>query len=165
MSFFHKMKKNKQFQLSRFFNLIRALFPRWSFFDRLGHTYELHFRQTPEQVWQLVSFEQSRTWPQFFVGLIFNPTLNEALAQFNIIEHFVQDLQEYKKTETFSENFNISNLTTYKMLITLLKIKMKSLSQQTHKSSLQFQIIARSSTEILEVYCSDFFLLESDAST
>jgi hypothetical protein len=69
-------------------NQFRALFPKWSFFDRVASPYILEIKIQEE--WQHFQFDQKRTWYSLFV----NPDLNLALAQVNLLEHFIQDPSE-----------------------------------------------------------------------
>jgi hypothetical protein len=106
-------------------NLFRALFPRWNFFDQISHRFELEYKTSKSGQWQKISFDQKRT----LLSPLINPSYNLALAQINIIEHFVSDLEERK-----------NNQTSYKLLLSLVKVKLLALG--ISKEKIQFQVVA-----------------------
>ena len=65
-----------------------------------------------------------------------------ALAQMNIIEHFVSDLQDSKE-----------NPTSYKLLISLVKVKLAELGINNQK--IQFKIISMTESETDDVFVSE----------
>jgi hypothetical protein len=106
-------------------NLFRAIFPRWNFFDQITHRFELEYKTSKTSQWQKISFDQKRA----LLSPIINPSCNLALAQINIIEHFVSDLEEGSRTQT-----------SYKLLLSLVKIKLSALG--IHSEKIQFQVVA-----------------------
>lgn len=70
-------------------NFFRALFPHWSFFDRVVNSYDLEVKLQGEEAWQRVSFDQKRS----FFSLNVNAELNLALANVSLLEHFARDLE------------------------------------------------------------------------
>jgi hypothetical protein len=138
------------FRFNIFINLIRALFPRWNFFDRVGHHFEIEIKIKDSSVWQKISFEQERRSFSLFV----NPMMNLALAQVNIIEHFVSDLGDLQKVRAEIESREIQALTTFKMLLALLQVKMKDF--EIGPAAFQFKILACSPSEKSDVYISDW---------
>lgn len=93
-------------------NLFRALFPQWSFFDRVVNSYQLEVRSPGESAWQTVSFDQKRS----FFSLNLNGEMNLALANVSLLEHFARDLEEVSPEQ-------IKNLSTYKMVRSLVEVK------------------------------------------
>lgn len=106
-------------------NLFRAIFPRWNFFDQISHRFELEYKTSKTSQWHKISFDQKRT----LFSPIINPSCNLALAQINIIEHFVSDLEEGSE-----------NQTSYKLLLSLVKVKLSALGIRSEK--IQFQVVA-----------------------
>lgn len=106
-------------------NLFRAIFPRWNFFDQISHRFELEYKTSNSKQWQKISFDQTRT---IFSPLI-NPSCNLALAQINIIEHFVTDLEEGNKEQT-----------SFNLLLSLVKVKLATLG--VNQGEIQFQVVA-----------------------
>lgn len=124
------------FKFKVFLNLIRALFPKWNFFDRIAYTFELHFKLKPSASWQQIKFDQYHT----NAGLFINEKCNLSLAEFNIVEHFANDVQEHLSS--------ITTLTSYKLLTSLLESKLST-------TDFQFKILAVSPAEKIDIYVSD----------
>ena len=119
-------------------NLFRALFPYWSFFDRVRFSYELRFREQGSENWEIISFNEKRR----LLGLFFNPNINITMAQVNIIEHFVRDIHERQGS--------VEEFTTYKMLRSLVKFKINK------SGTIQFKITAVGHAETTDVFLSDW---------
>lgn len=124
-----------------FLNLIRVLFPNWNFFDQIGHSLAIEYRSSNTDFWQTLELSASRG----FTGLFFNPEVNLALAQGNIIEHFARDAQEQPE--------NIENLSSYKMLRSMLKLNSPSVDK------IQFKLTARKDNEFQILYTSNWLQL------
>lgn len=133
-------------KLKKFFYLVRALFPRWNFFDRVGFQFNLYFCTDQNSTWTPFNFNQRRRPGQIF----FNPHFNLALAHISIIQHFVHDLQSDK---------NVESLTSFRLLKSFVETY---LSEQNIKSnSAQFKIVAQRATETLELFTSTSFSVNS----
>ena len=109
-------------------NLIRALFPKWNFFDQVGHHFQLQFRFEENSEWQKVSFDCDR--PP--LGLFFNPIGNLALAQNHILENFAQNPDDNQLVQK------------------LLRFKLSE--QKIQSGSVQYRVLALSEVQITEVY-------------
>jgi hypothetical protein len=71
--------------------LLRSFFPKWQFFHSLGQTPRLHYRhQTADEwsEWRKFTPRARRSPSQLF----YNPHVNLALAEQNLVELLVQDL-------------------------------------------------------------------------
>ena len=71
--------------------LLRSFFPKWQFFHSLGQTPRLHYRhQTADEwsEWRKFTPRARRRPSQLF----YNPCVNLALAEQNLVELLVQDL-------------------------------------------------------------------------
>ena len=150
-----KIHSRAGFNPTLFFSLIRALFPYWSFFDRVGHQFELEFKVPDSKSWEPMSFEQARNRFSF----VFNANCNEAMAQVNIIEHFARDIQELQILNPAIHSRDVQNLTTFKLLKSLLKVKIKD--YELESKTIQFKILAESPNEKVVIYISDWISLES----
>ena len=126
----------------------RALFPRWNFFDQVAYSFEIEVLVSGSTRWQIIDFLQDRKW----YHLVYNPNVNLLLAQVNVVEHFVSDLQMMPPTT------KVDGLTTYKMLAALVACKIKSTTRQA--DSAQFKIVAQKSEEKIDLYVSDWIQLE-----
>ena len=126
----------------------RALFPRWNFFDQVAYSFEIEVLVSGSTRWQIIDFLQDRKW----YHLVYNPNVNLLLAQVNVVEHFVIDLQEMPPAG------KVDGLTTYKMLVALVACKIKSVIRQA--DSAQFKIVAQKSEEKIDLYVSDWIQLE-----
>lgn len=124
--------------------LFRALFPRWDFFDKIGHRFDLEFKTEGSNSWNDIEFSQKRTPLGFFL----NPETNLAMAQVNIIEHFVSDLQDSPQEDP-------QNFTSYKLLSALVKQKLTA--YEFNSTSVQFRVIARKNELKEAIFYSNFF--------
>lgn len=149
-----KISSRAGFNPTLFLKLIRALFPYWSFFDRVGHQFELEFKVPDAKQWEPISFEQVRSR----ISFVFNPSGNEAMAQVNIIEHFAQDIQELQLINPAVHSKDVQNLTSFRLLKSLLKVKIRQYELPTN--IIQFKILADSPTEKIVIYISDWLSLE-----
>lgn len=131
----------------QFLTLIRVLFPKWNFFDHLGHRFHLKYRESASSSWVTLEFKSHRTFLNFF----FNPMHNLTLAQINIIEHFARDVQEY-------ESNRISSLVSFKLLKSLTEAH---LPQYSKSDSFQFQIDAYTRDSNIKLYESPWLKKES----
>jgi hypothetical protein len=142
----------RPFHFKTFLNLSRALFPQWHFFDQVGSTFELLFRISNSTSWEKVSFDQKHS----YIGIFINVSINEALAQFNVVEHFAHDIQELQfKDPTTKE---VESLCTFSLLRSLLNVKLNDLSYKTEL--FQFKIVACRGFEKMDIYVSDWISAE-----
>lgn len=90
--------------------------------------------------WQIYAWDHSlKPW-----SLFSNGTHNLGLAHFNILEHFVHDLQ---KTES-----NVENLTSYRLLSSFLSHELTTRWPDTLQ--IQFQIRIFQKSEKIEIFVS-----------
>ncbi|MBX3041017.1 MAG: hypothetical protein KF789_09960 [Bdellovibrionaceae bacterium] len=130
----------RAFRFDLFLSLIRAIFPRWDFFDRIAYHFDLEYETDSKKTWEKISFEQ-RLSP---LNLLFNADVNEALAQMNVIEHFAGDVQRLGDSE------HAESLTSYKLLRSLVWEKVPS-----PLASLRFRVVAVNPDERLVLYVSE----------
>lgn len=140
----------KNFHFKVFLNLIRALFPVWSFFDQTAYTFELHFLLPETHEWKRISFVQTLT-P---INIFFNPQVNEALAQFNIVEHFAKDIMELQKTGPSADEKKIRQLTSFLLLRSLVFSKVSDLGYLD--KTIQFKIVALNTQNKFDIYTSEW---------
>lgn len=149
--------KPRSFEFKLFLHLIRAIFPRWDFFEQVAYSFELSLKTPDSAGWEKLSFHQPR---QLFT-LFFNPGCNSKLAQYNVIEHFVQDLAELqKKTSTLQQELlstDVQALTSFKMLFVLIANRLPP--PELAHYCIQFKITACSPNEITDIYYSDWLPL------
>lgn len=112
----------------------RALFPNWNFFDQIAYSFEIHYKMPSSRDWQKISFDQK---PKIH-SLFFNPELNLALVEINVIEHFAQDVQQ---------NEDVKSLTSFKILQSIIKMNLQNIEENT-----RFKIVARSPEKTLDLY-------------
>ena len=140
---------SKKFQFNVFLNLIRSLFPHWNFFDQTAFTFELLFKDVNLKNWQLISFSQQRP----LLGIFYNPVVNGSLAQFNIVEHFANDILETKKEISEIDSKLAHNLPSYNLMRSLIETKLNEL--KVNAELFQFKIIARSKKDSIDIFISD----------
>src|SRR5687768_12181186 len=111
---------SKSFELKLFLNLIRALFPRWSFFEKVAYNFEIQFKIPNSSHWEPLTFEAKPSFMAFFL----NADCNLALAQVNIIEHFSQDVLELQSKEVTISSKEVQHLTSFRLLRSVLRTKL-----------------------------------------
>jgi hypothetical protein len=129
---------------------MRSLFPKWNFFDRIAYRFELEFKIPESEKWVGLKFVQTRQ-P---LNLLVNPENNLELAQVAIIEQFAGNIQELFLENPLIDSIKVKNLTTYKMLLSLLQLKLSEFDYQP--DSFQFKVVAVSPSERLDFYISDW---------
>jgi len=122
----------------QFLTSIRVLFPKWNFFDQLGHRFHLKYRESNSSNWSLLEFKSDRTFINFF----FNPTHNLTLAQINIIEHFARDVQLHEPNQ-------IESLVSFKLVKSLTEAYLPAFSKS---DSFQFLIEAYDQNSNFKLY-------------
>ncbi|MBC7538392.1 MAG: hypothetical protein H7281_06200 [Bacteriovorax sp.] len=142
-----------RFQFKIFVNLIRAMFPNWNFFDRIAYGFELEFKVKNSYKWERISFDQKR----LPLGLFISPNCSMALAQVNILEHFARDIQELQAIKTEIHSKDLEDLTTFKMLRSILRVKLNESGFED--KVIQFKIVACDQVEKIDVYISDWIIL------
>lgn len=151
----NSFEKRESFQFEIFLNLIRAIFPRWNFFERVAYGFELHFKVPDALKWEKISFDQKRTPLSLFV----NPSCNLALAQVCLLEHFARDIQELQQQDQLLASSEVQSLTSFKMVTSLLKSKLQD--YELESAAIQFKIVACGTADKVDVYISDWITLES----
>jgi hypothetical protein len=127
--------------------LVRVLFPRWNFFDRVGYQLVLDVKQTGGNSWLPLAFNASRSMG----GLFINPEVTRLHAEMTTLENFVQDVQPLIDHEGKVDSKRVKALTSFKMVRSMvLKRLMVSRADQV-----QFRVSAKSGDEIVVIYVSD----------
>lgn len=134
-----------------FFYLIRALIPRWNFFDHVNYQFELEFKIAGAETWEIVTFIQKKD----LFGLLINPETNLDMAKVNIIEHFAYDVQDLISTNTQIRFKDVQRLTSFKLLRSLIETQLKS--YELSNLTVQFKIVAANMEERKDIYISDWF--------
>lgn len=107
-----------------FWDLNRAIFPKWSFFDQTAHQFSLEIFNFQKSTWEPIRWTHRLRWWNIF----FNPDANLKMAQFNIVEHFSQDIQIIQSDQ-------ILNLVSFRLICNLIH-------KQTNQDRIQFRILA-----------------------
>lgn len=136
------------FQFSLFLSLIRSLFPRWDFFDQIAFSFIVDFKMSSDTQWKRLSFAQKHSSSR----LVFNPFVNEALAHSSVIEQFARDIQELQASKPNFADHELNQLTTYRLLCSLLHVKLKH--ENLHDGTFQFKITAQSQNQNVEIFTS-----------
>jgi hypothetical protein len=127
--------------------LVRSLFPRWNFFDRISYRLELEVKQTGAKDWLPISFNASRRMG----GLFVNPELTRLHAEMSLLESFVNDIQSLIEPDGLIDSARVQNLTSFKMVRALVFNKLMVSSTD----EIQFRVAARSGDEQVVIYSSD----------
>ena len=110
--------------------LLRGFFPKWQFFHSLGLTPRVYFRLQHNEDWSNWHKFMPRAKRQFS-HLIFNPQVNLALSEQNLVELLASDLA------ACSSETEVPQLVSYKMIDRLVREKAQLVSPY---SAYQFQI-------------------------
>ena len=134
-------------ELAMSLELIRSLFPRWNFFDRISYKLELEVKQTGTKGWLPISFNATRSMG----GLFVNPELTRLHAEMSLLENFANDIQSLVDPEGLVDSARVQSLTSFKMVRSLVMNKLMASTADT----IQFRVAARSGDEQLVLYSSD----------
>lgn len=131
--------------------LIRVLFPRWNFFDRLGFRLELEVKTAGGRDWQPLPFVATRT----FGGLFVNPTVTRMHAERTLLETFVEDVQKLVDPYGQVDSTRLQKLTTFKMVRSLVASRLAPASASSSADQIQFRVSAVAGDETAVLYVSD----------
>lgn len=116
------------------------IFPSWNFFDFVGDQIEVKFKLSEYMTWQKYSWDHEPS----AIGILFNPNHNLSLAHYNIVEHFVSDIQtDFKALESYS---------SYKLLCSFLGEDFFQRWPDT--SQFQFKIVVHKESEKIDLFTS-----------
>ena len=141
---------HSSFQFRLFLKLVRSLFPKWNFFDKLAHTFELHYKAQADQDWRCISFDQIHN----IKNIVFNPTVNLALAQFNVVEHFSTDVQELGFSNSLVTETTLQNLSSYRLMKSLIAVKLQEAKETSNR--FQFKIVALNESVNIDIFISEW---------
>lgn len=141
------------FNFKLFLALIRALFPRWNFFDFVGYNFQVSFKVPDQNHWEILSFEVERK----SMGLMLNSECNLNLAKVNIIEHFAQDIQNLTLELNQVSLLDLQKKASYLMLEEILKVELSQF--ELYQSTFQFKVTAIKDSERLDLFFSDWISL------
>lgn len=127
------------FRFDLFLSLIRAIFPRWDFFDRIAYHFDLEYETERDGSWERISFRRRFSLFHLFI----NTDLNEALAQMNLLDHFAHDVQSLDRPE------DATSLTSYKLVSSLVGAKAPAAV-----SPPRFRLVAVSPTDRIVLFVS-----------
>lgn len=142
-----------QFNFKLFLGLVRALFPRWNFFDFVGFTFQVAFKVPDQKHWETLSFEIERNT----FGLLLNPYGNMALAKFNILEHFVEEIQTLIAQNAQVSSQDLQKKVTYLMLVEILKQELAGYG--LNQGVFQFKVTALKNSEEVDLFFSEWISL------
>lgn len=143
------------FQWKNFLNLARALFPYWNFFDRVAYDFEIEFKIPNAVKWERIPFEARRA----ALDVFYSADANLKMAQVNIIEHFVGEIQDLQADDATLDSRDVQELTSFKLLFSLLSFRLKE--YEIGASQVQFKIVACGNDEEIDVYISDWLEVET----
>lgn len=121
-----KFLKNSCFQLSR------VIFPNWGFYDQVGDQFQLLIIDKATQKTFVADFH----FELKPVNFLFNSINHVKMAEKNVLEHFIADIQSCDNQDL------ISQLSSYKILIEIIK------SRTSNKfDCFKFQVLFKKNTE------------------
>lgn len=140
MGFGIQLKNPQSLRLSYF----RIFFPSWRFFEAPGDRLSFSVMSESQSFWHEVSFHQPI---RRFLIFFWNPIGNEKMARYNLLEHFVQDLEA---TNTYEDT---ELLTSFKLLQNMAAEEIKKIEKDFKKY--KFKISLNDEEDLL---ISDWFL-------
>jgi hypothetical protein len=81
--------------VDQFIHQLRVLFPKWSFFDQLGHRFYVKYQTAENKNWTRLEFKSQWKLLNFFC----NPIHNLTLAQMSAIDQLARDVQSHDQDE------------------------------------------------------------------
>lgn len=141
------------FNFKLFLGLIRALFPRWNFFDFVGFNFQVSFKSPDQNHWEIISFKVEKKTLRLFS----NPNGNLGLAKVNIIEHFAEDIQDMTLKMIEVSLQDLQKKASYLMLVEI--IKQELCNYDLDQNSFQFKVTAIKDSEEVDLFFSDWILL------
>jgi len=127
--------------------LLRVIFPRWNFFDRVRYQLVLEVKQFGTKEWLPISFNAARTTG----GLFINPEVTRLHAEMSLLENFAQDVQKLVDSNGQVESARVQALTSFKMVRSLVVNRLMVASE----ADVQFRISAKAGHESVVLYVSD----------
>jgi hypothetical protein len=125
------------FEVQTFLRLIRALFPRWDFFDSAGYRAVLQVRPVGAEEWQEVHFETERR-P---ANLLFNPFTNFAHLQESLLQQLIGDVSEAAGKNGQIEASQLDDLASFRMVRALAREEL--IKRDFFSGPFQFRLLAR----------------------
>ncbi len=127
--------------------LIRVIFPRWNFFDRIGYQLLLEVKRIGNQDWLPITFKDSRT----LLSLFINPEGTRLHAEMTTLENFVQDIQKFVDAKGEVDPIKVKSLTSYRMVRSLVLNRLMVNSEK----EVQFRVLAKAGDETIVIYSSE----------
>jgi hypothetical protein len=103
--------------------LLRSFFPNWKFFHALGWVPRLYWRRE-------ISSATDRQWSEWALlmpryerhlsHLVFNPQVNLALSEQNLVEHLSSDIADS------ASDAKVQDFVTYRMVERLVRLKLEA---------------------------------------
>jgi hypothetical protein len=127
--------------------LIRALFPRWNFFDQISYRLVLEVKAAGSKGWTPVLFNASRT-----IGSLFtNPDVTRMHAEMSLLESFANDIQGAVGPDGKLNSARVQKMTSFMMVRSLVMSRLMAPST----NSVQFRLSAQAGEESSVIYVSD----------
>lgn len=115
------MQHKNVVEVSKFLNLIRVLFPKWSFFDQAGSAYVLEAKVASSRNW--TELQSTLNKP---VGALFhNPTINLHHACENLVHEFVSELAPALKGESSLSPEDLENMIVFRQISAWVQLKLQ----------------------------------------
>ena len=141
------------FNFKLFSAFIRALFPRWNFFDFVGFNFQVSFKVPDQNHWEILSFDVERK----SLGLMLNPECNLVLAKVNVVEHFAEDIQMLTLESDQISQQDLQKKASYLMLVEIVKLELSKF--EIYQSVFQFKVTAIKDSEEVDLFFSDWISL------
>jgi hypothetical protein len=109
---------------SRRLSYFRIFFPSWRFFEAPGDRLSFAVMSESTSSWHEVSFHQPQ---RRFLNYFWNPFGNEKMACYNLLEHFVQDLEA---TKTYEDT---ESLISFKLLQNMAALEIQKIEKDFKK--------------------------------
>lgn len=128
------------FNFSAFLNLIRVLFPKWSFFDQVDTSVIVEAKPQGGQSWVSLSSENKPA-----VGaLIYNAETNLSHAYENILREFLRDLQPYLAGEGSLAQDDLARMISFRQVTEWTRQKLEAFEVSSGRSGFLFQFRLKS---------------------
>ncbi len=129
------------FNFNAFLNLIRVLFPRWSFFDQVETVVIVEAKPQGGQAWVSLSSESKPA-----VGaLLYNAETNLSHAYENILREFLRDLQPHLTGEASLAQDDLDRMISFRQVTEWTRQRFEAFEVSSGRSGFLFQFRLKSS--------------------
>lgn len=133
---------HKMFRLSAFMNLIRVLFPSWSFFDQVETRVLIEAKPAGSSAWTELTAQSEHS-----LGALFhNPSVNLNHAIENVLREFLRDMKPYLEGSKEIDEIELAHMISFRQLCAWSRFKLEARGFSRDSETGRFQFRLKSQT-------------------